>query len=79
MKSDIPRTDWTIYISARVCVCVCVFLCVNVFLQWVYQGVPYLTVAEEKEYIAEAERKLNDDLPDIRIDEKEKQFVENAK
>ncbi|KAG2228303.1 hypothetical protein INT45_011095 [Circinella minor] len=49
------------------------------FNRWVYQGIPYLTVTEEKEYIAEAERKLNDDLPEIRIDEKEKQFVENAK
>ncbi|KAI9270549.1 ribonuclease H-like domain-containing protein [Phascolomyces articulosus] len=49
------------------------------FNKWVYQGIPYLTVTEEKEYISEAVKKVNDHLPDIRIDEKERKFVEDAK
>ncbi|KAI8367533.1 CAF1 family ribonuclease-domain-containing protein [Radiomyces spectabilis] len=49
------------------------------FNKWVYQGVPYLTVAEEKAYMEEARKKLNDELPDIPIDDKERPFLQAAK
>ncbi|KAI8145513.1 CAF1 family ribonuclease-domain-containing protein [Fennellomyces sp. T-0311] len=48
------------------------------FNKWVYQGVPYLTRAEEREYIAKAEKRIQADMPNIRIDEREKPFVEAA-
>ncbi|KAI9323594.1 ribonuclease H-like domain-containing protein [Dichotomocladium elegans] len=46
---------------------------------WVYQGIPYLTVKEEEAFAAEAKRKLEEDWPDIKIDEKEIGFVEAAR
>lgn len=49
------------------------------FNKWVYQGIPYLTIAEEKEYVAAANKKMNDNMPDIPIDDKELDFINNAK
>lgn len=45
------------------------------FNKWVYQGIPYLTKEEERVFVAEAQKKLNDDMPEIPIDEKEMDFV----
>lgn len=45
------------------------------FNKWVYQGIPYMTKEEEKVYVAAAQKKLNDDMPDIPIDDKEMDFV----
>lgn len=36
-------------------------------------------MAEEEAYVQQARRKMSEDLPDIRIDEKEKGFVATAK
>ncbi|CEP09708.1 hypothetical protein [Parasitella parasitica] len=49
------------------------------FNKWVYQGIPYLTIEEENEFVAAASKKMNDDMPDIPIDDKEVQFVNNAR
>ncbi|KAF7723583.1 hypothetical protein EC973_001824 [Apophysomyces ossiformis] len=49
------------------------------FNKWVYQGIPYLTRQEEKEYVEDAKRRLADELPDIPIDEKELPFVNAAR
>jgi hypothetical protein len=45
------------------------------FNKWVYQGIPYLTKAEEKSFYEEASKKLDDKMPDIPIDDKEMEFV----
>ncbi|KAI9481156.1 MAG: ribonuclease H-like domain-containing protein [Benjaminiella poitrasii] len=47
------------------------------FNKWVYQGIPYLTKAEEEVFAAEASRKEN--IPDIPIDDHELAFVEEAR
>ncbi|KAG0193270.1 hypothetical protein DFQ28_005888 [Apophysomyces sp. BC1034] len=49
------------------------------FNKWVYQGVPYLTRQEEQEYVADAKKRLADELPDIPIDEKELPFIRAAR
>lgn len=49
------------------------------FNKWVYQGIPYLTVAEENEFVAAASKKMSDNMPDIPIDDKELHFVNNAR
>ncbi|KAI8979260.1 ribonuclease H-like domain-containing protein [Mycotypha africana] len=49
------------------------------FNKWVYQGIPYLSKDEEKVLVAEASKKLRDDMPDIQIDEKEMEFVESVR
>ncbi|KAI7902881.1 ribonuclease H-like domain-containing protein [Cokeromyces recurvatus] len=49
------------------------------FNKWVYQGIPYLTIEEEKEFVSEASKKLNENIPDIPIDEQELKFVEEAR
>ncbi|CAO3684047.1 unnamed protein product [Rhizopus stolonifer] len=49
------------------------------FNKWVYQGVPYLTKEEEKVYREQGEKKMNDDMPTIPVDEKELGFMQNAK
>ncbi|GAA5813345.1 hypothetical protein MFLAVUS_006822 [Mucor flavus] len=49
------------------------------FNKWVYQGIPYMTREEEKIYVAQAQKRLNDDMPDIPIDDKEIEFMKNAR
>ncbi|KAL7319386.1 hypothetical protein PS15m_002525 [Mucor circinelloides] len=49
------------------------------FNKWVYQGIPYLTVAEEEAFVAAASEKMADNMPDIPIDDKELDFVNDAK
>lgn len=49
------------------------------FNKWVYQGIPYLTVAEEEAFVAAANKKMTDNMPDIPIDDKELGFVNDAK
>ncbi|KAI8377183.1 ribonuclease H-like domain-containing protein [Choanephora cucurbitarum] len=49
------------------------------FNKWVYQGIPYMTRAEEEAYVSAATKKLKDDMPDIPIDAKELDFVNNAR
>lgn len=49
------------------------------FNKWVYQGVPYMTREEEKVYVAQAQKRLNDDMPDIPVDDKELEFMKNAR
>lgn len=49
------------------------------FNKWVYQGIPYLTVAEEEAFVAAASKKMSDNMPDIPIDDKERDFVNEAK
>ncbi|KAI8082505.1 ribonuclease H-like domain-containing protein [Gilbertella persicaria] len=49
------------------------------FNKWVYQGIPYMTRIEEEEYVSAATKKLQDDMPDIPIDNKELDFVNNAR
>jgi hypothetical protein len=49
------------------------------FNKWVYQGIPYLTREEEKAFVTEASKKLNDDLPDIPVDDKEIEFIKAAR
>ncbi|KAI7889260.1 ribonuclease H-like domain-containing protein [Mucor mucedo] len=48
------------------------------FNKWVYQGIPYMTRQEEKVYVAQAQNKLNDVMPDIPIDDKEVDFMKAA-
>ncbi|RUS16892.1 hypothetical protein BC937DRAFT_90686 [Endogone sp. FLAS-F59071] len=42
---------------------------------WVYQGVPYMTIPEENIYRLEQLQRLNDELPDIRVDEKSLEYM----
>ncbi|KAI8887857.1 CAF1-domain-containing protein [Backusella circina FSU 941] len=49
------------------------------FNKWVYQGVPYLTKQEEAFYLEEARKRMNDDMPDIPIDDKEASFMDRAR
>ncbi|KAI9010900.1 ribonuclease H-like domain-containing protein [Phycomyces nitens] len=49
------------------------------FNKWIYQGVPYMTREEEKAYIKDATQRLNDAMPDIPLDEKERGFLEAAR
>lgn len=55
-----------------------IYVWIFILLQWIYQGIPYLTKAEEEAYVADALRRLNDDMPDIHVDEKEKEFLQDA-
>ncbi|KAI8068731.1 ribonuclease H-like domain-containing protein [Gongronella butleri] len=45
------------------------------FNKWVYQGIPYLTRDEEAAFVAERRRLMNDEMPDIHVDEKERPFL----
>jgi hypothetical protein len=47
--------------------------------KWVYQGIPYLTQQEEAFYKEEARKRMNDDMPDIPIDDKELGFINKAR
>ncbi|KAI7872161.1 ribonuclease H-like domain-containing protein [Spinellus fusiger] len=49
------------------------------FNKWVYQGVPYMTLEEEKTYVKNATERLNNELPTIHIDEKEQGFIKAAR
>ncbi|CAO3643359.1 unnamed protein product [Cunninghamella echinulata] len=49
------------------------------FNKWIYQGIPYLTAAEEEKFVKDGKKLLNDEIPDIPIDEKELPFIAKAK
>ncbi|KAI9257421.1 ribonuclease H-like domain-containing protein [Sporodiniella umbellata] len=49
------------------------------FNKWVYQGIPYLTKEEEKTYREQGEKRMNDDMPTIPVDEKEYDFMQDVK
>ncbi|KAI8994548.1 ribonuclease H-like domain-containing protein [Pilobolus umbonatus] len=48
------------------------------FNKWVYQGIPYMTQVEEKQFILESEQKMSDNIPNIPIDDKEREFIKAA-
>jgi hypothetical protein len=45
----------------------------------VYNGISYLTLAEEKEFEREGLEKLNNAIPDIPVDRKEVEFMSSVK
>ncbi|ORX91701.1 CAF1-domain-containing protein [Basidiobolus meristosporus CBS 931.73] len=45
------------------------------FNKWVYQGIPYMTVQEEKIYVEKKMRELNGNMPDVQVDENCQAFV----
>ncbi|KAK9763357.1 hypothetical protein K7432_010043 [Basidiobolus ranarum] len=45
------------------------------FNKWVYQGIPYMTVQEEKVYVEKKMRELNGNMPDVQVDENCQAFV----
>ncbi|KAH8549975.1 ribonuclease H-like domain-containing protein [Umbelopsis sp. PMI_123] len=49
------------------------------FNKWVYNGISYLTLAEEKEFEREGLEKLNNAIPDIPVDRKEVEFMSSVK
>ncbi|KAI9305754.1 ribonuclease H-like domain-containing protein [Cunninghamella echinulata] len=49
------------------------------FNKWIYQGIPYLTAAEEEKVVKDGKKLLNDEIPDIPVDEKELPFITKAK
>jgi hypothetical protein len=48
-------------------------------MQWVYQGISYLTPAEEKKFEKDGLERLNNTAPDIPIDRKEVEFMSNVR
>ncbi|RUP49521.1 ribonuclease H-like domain-containing protein [Jimgerdemannia flammicorona] len=49
------------------------------FNKWIYQGIPYMTVEEEESYRVEQLQRLNDELPDIRVDEKSLEYMRDMR
>lgn len=48
-------------------------------LQWVYQGISYLTPAEEKQFEKDGLERLNNTVPDIPVDRKEVEFMSKVR
>ncbi|CAO3593043.1 unnamed protein product [Absidia cylindrospora] len=49
------------------------------FNKWIYQGIPYMNLDDEKRYVTEKRKMLNDEMPDIPVDDKDRPFLEDAR
>ncbi|ORZ15323.1 ribonuclease H-like domain-containing protein [Absidia repens] len=49
------------------------------FNKWIYQGIPYMNLDDEKKFVTEKRKMLNDEMPDIPVDDKDRPFLEDAR
>ncbi|KAI8342104.1 ribonuclease H-like domain-containing protein [Chlamydoabsidia padenii] len=49
------------------------------FNKWVYQGIPFMNLIEEEKFVAEKRKVLDDQMPDIPVDDKDRPFLEDAR
>ncbi|KAI8085176.1 ribonuclease H-like domain-containing protein [Halteromyces radiatus] len=49
------------------------------FNKWVYQGIPFMNLSEEQEFIKERTKMFNDEIPDIPVDDKELGYLNAAR